>query len=216
MKPELLFLLSGVFLTVVFGHFTHIRSYDNEIVDIIHDMFDYQDYEGVVDFLLISLLVSQFVLAGIKRDQAMVSKVFFIYGLLYFERLSLVLLTTFPDPNPRCENKLFSRSLLDHFQRYFFDSGFITCGDMIFSGHASSAILACCTFTRYCKNKLVNMIIYLITIASCFLIIVSRLHYTVDVVLSLYFVLFTWNSVFADSTRKLVVRDRYLEEQKMV
>eukprot|EP00835_Amoeboradix_gromovi_P003584 NODE_243_length_13055_cov_0.283498.p5 type:complete len:297 gc:universal NODE_243_length_13055_cov_0.283498:9555-10445(+) len=55
------------------------------------------------------------------------------------------------------------------------------CTDNVFSGHTSTILTACMQIHFYCKYNILRIISWMLSIAAILLVLISRLHYTVDV-----------------------------------
>lgn len=60
------------------------------------------------------------------------------------------------------------------------------CGDLIFSSHMIFTLVFVRTFHKYGSNRFVKMLAWLMAVMQSLLIIISRKHYTVDVVVAWY------------------------------
>ncbi|KAF4691078.1 hypothetical protein FOZ60_016310 [Perkinsus olseni] len=66
------------------------------------------------------------------------------------------------------------------------------CSDLIFSGHMMYTIIVTCGIFRYSRNMYLKIFLLLLTILQGFLIVASRSHYSVDVVVAAYAVPCMW------------------------
>ncbi len=92
-------------------------------------------------------------------------------------------MTTLPNPTPCTVDPQFN---------IFTRVSFTMCGDLIFSAHASQGIAVTLIVTSFSKNRLLKAVMWIITIPYTFLVIASRLHYTVDVILAYYLSISVW------------------------
>lgn len=144
-----------------------------------------------------------------------------IIGYVFLARSVCVLATAMPDAHRQCyelfgtpagaykDQALYPNSIWTTFSTMAAFSDSVTCGDMIFSGHMVMITCGWLFFSKYCNTKdmasplmrqLPNCFcfvfrcgIYLFCILGTLAIIKSRLHYTVDVVIALYFSMNSWN-----------------------
>ena len=70
---------------------------------------------------------------------------------------------------------------------------------MIFSGHTSSAICLALTWHTYykwvpAKINVVKTFIWFLAVSACTMLVVTKVHYTLDVVLGFYFTVTVWSS----------------------
>ncbi|GMR45405.1 hypothetical protein PMAYCL1PPCAC_15600, partial [Pristionchus mayeri] len=127
-------------------------------------------------------------------------RVFTIAAVLYFGRCLTLLLTQLPvaDPNWRCSPKLEGRNATLYnavIRALSFNKGFglnigsdkvSLCGDYIYSGHTIVLVLFPLFIGKYTPRRwrLIHFLSWLISIIGMFLLIASRGHYTIDVVIS--------------------------------
>ena len=144
-----------------------------------------------------------------------------IVGYIFLSRSICVLVTSMPDSQPLCYKQfgtpegaykdmpIFPDVFWTAFSTLCKFSDSVTCGDMIFSGHMVMITLGCLFFAKYCNTRdmassiiqylpssfclFFRCFIYLFGALGTVAIIKSRLHYTIDVVLALYFSLNSWN-----------------------
>jgi hypothetical protein len=144
-----------------------------------------------------------------------------IVGYIFLARAICVLSTSMPDAHRQCyeqfgtpegaykDSPVFPQAVFTTFSTMSKFSDSVTCGDMIFSGHMVLITLGGLFFSKYCNPKdmasplirylpkcfcaICRYVIYLFCVMGTIAIIKSRLHYTVDVVLALYFSLNSWN-----------------------
>jgi len=130
---------------------------------------------------------------------------------LFILRCSTVTLTSLPDPNHMCFG---TNPITD--QLASFVSG-ISCGDMILSGHTMG--MMCCAFilidafpyaAATGRHIAIHMLAAVWITAGVISLIVTRFHYTVDVVLGLYFPTFVWTSYKLLITEDRIARWRLL------
>lgn len=60
------------------------------------------------------------------------------------------------------------------------------CGDLIFSSHMIFTLVFVLTYQKYGTKRFIKQVAWLIAVAQSFLIVASRKHYTVDVVVAWY------------------------------
>ena len=151
--------------------------------------------------------------------QAVIRRFFSMYGTLQFMRTCTVCLTSLPDAFPRCREITPIGDLSNGgstwgamwndtatVQEIFIHAGLIlipvhpiTCGDMIFSGHANTALLFALTWHTYYKFvpqavNLTKTFVWMVSFFVAGLLCATRVHYTLDVVLSFYFTMTVWSS----------------------
>jgi hypothetical protein len=126
-----------------------------------------------------------------------------VYILLIYLRSLLLLLTSVPDPSPKCQ-QIIGKQPLSFFKiDYMYVlkqsiSGFpeITCGDMIFSGHTLIYMITGMSYHTYFKQvpfyNLTKIFVFIFCGISSFSLIVTHMHYTIDVILACLFSIFIW------------------------
>jgi hypothetical protein len=112
--------------------------------------------------------------------------------LLFIARTTIVSLTGLPNPNPRCINVQHDIPTYSEAFAFVVGRGFPPrgCGDLIFSGHVGCILICMLILTKhnFLKNSFVCIITWLIAVMGILSTISCRSHYSVDVVLSFYFV----------------------------
>lgn len=91
------------------------------------------------------------------------------------------------------------------FARSVFPALFLFSGDMVFSGHTTCLMMVALTFRKYCRAKhlqtkviftrfhlperllwVVRRAVYVYVSCGCLVIVGSKLHYTLDVLLAIF------------------------------
>jgi hypothetical protein len=144
-----------------------------------------------------------------------------IVGYIFLARSICVLCTSMPDAHRQCyeqfgtpdgdykDREMLPEAIWTTFSTMAAFSDSVTCGDMIFSGHMVMIVCGGLFFSKYCNSKdmegpLMRKLpkwfclvfrsgIYILCILGAIAIIKSRLHYTVDVIIALYFTMNSWN-----------------------
>lgn len=182
----------------------------------------YIDDHALPDRLVVFLGRVTICLAALHPRRFMLfRRLFTIVGLVLLMRAVSVTVTVLPDASPVCQAKsntpqdsnMFPKVLLQAVQFVVSPSSIITCGDMVFSGHSSALMMCALTFSKYCRVKHLSTKVFIRSIALSenylrplrrlvymycmvgFLIIIgSRLHYTLDVVLAIALNYWTFTS----------------------
>lgn len=111
---------------------------------------------------------------------------FFIYIVLLMLRNITVIVTSIPDPNPCCQSvEIPTYTIQSVFGEVFGDN---SCGDLIYSGHTVALMFPTLVGFHYFGGWIAWVLLGNTMIGSV-LIIVSRSHYTVDVLIA---VVMTW------------------------
>ncbi|GAQ85288.1 Inositolphosphorylceramide Synthase [Klebsormidium nitens] len=109
-------------------------------------------------------------------------------------RIASFTATQLPGPNYHChEGSPWATLPVPHsFKDLFFlniaRAGMFGCGDLIFSSHMSFALVFMLTYNKYGTTRLMKMIGWTLVTCLGLLIIASRKHYSVDVVVAAYVV----------------------------
>jgi hypothetical protein len=139
--------------------------------------------------------------------QAMLTRAGATYSIGVLLRVTTFLMTSLPSPAPHCrlpadggtyDPELASvRTVSDIFTVIDAENG---CGDLIFSGHTLFfllSVLICCTYSniRY-VGRLAKLALPLIVMpVFVYSTIVTRRHYTVDIVVAIYVTIGLWTIV---------------------
>lgn len=163
--------------------------------DLIHDNVLYVPAEPLVNmfitahvaYILVRILLHPQRLTVLRRSVM-------VYALAMLLRAVLILSIGLPDENPACGR---NRSRVDFsasnlIARLF---GGNTCGDLIYSGHTIGLLLPALVQGHYFGGAM-GYIISFSALIQAFLIVVSKLHYGVDVAIALMAVsLLFWSYV---------------------
>ena len=193
--------------------------------DTIHDVPLFGPVEfcwtKILDNLILFLALSGilFLLNMPRNRQDVLRRFLIVYGTLQIMRTVTVLLTSVPDASPSCRAKtpsgddLFTGAaswqsmckletmseIVCHALEILIPIHPISCGDMVFSGHANTALcFALCWHTYYkWVPAVVNVVktsVWILALTACAMLCATRTHYLLDVVLSLYFSLTVWTA----------------------
>ncbi|CAK4634892.1 unnamed protein product [Aphanomyces euteiches] len=139
-----------------------------------------------------------------------IQRFFIIYGSLCIMRSVTVICTSLPDSAEKCRQMtplgnlqsgahgwedITMRAVLVRSLKLLVPIGEVTCGDMVFSGH--SMLMTWHTYYKWVPGSInyMKVSIWLITqIFGLVTIVWVRMHYTLDVVLALYFTVTVWSS----------------------
>ncbi|XP_074354081.1 phosphatidylinositol:ceramide inositolphosphotransferase 2-like isoform X1 [Apium graveolens] len=105
--------------------------------------------------------------------------------------------TQLPGPNYHCREGSRSATLPrpDHIMKYFIviPRGMLYgCGDLIFSSHMIFSLVFVRTYNKYGTKRFIKQCAWLTAVIQSLLIIASRKHYTVDVVVAWYIFFFRY------------------------
>mmetsp|Transcript_9530 Transcript_9530/g.19396 ORF Transcript_9530/g.19396 Transcript_9530/m.19396 type:complete len:420 (-) Transcript_9530:69-1328(-) len=194
-----------------------------EVPEVIHTSIFGKEIEfhaeSMSDNLILTLLVLTIVQFSRDPDRGDIFRRFImVYGLLEMMRTVTVLLTSLPDASAACRrltpigdlacgasswkamnnNETWSEILI-HTGKILIPVHPVTCGDMIFSGHSNSAICLALTWHTYykwvpAKVNIVKTFIWCLAVTACTLLVLTKVHYTLDVVLAMYFSITVWGT----------------------
>ncbi|CAH0515802.1 unnamed protein product [Peronospora belbahrii] len=189
-------------MTKIYGHTTYI------------EWFDLPD-----EFLAAVGTLTSFILILHPRRLLIIRRFCFIFAIINLMRACCVAVTSLPDASPMCISQfdtdrgnykplpIFPKAFFRAWKVLIRPSQHITCGDMIFSGHAVFLIL-CCMFARtYCVRSefstpftrrfpsvlwMIRYYNYILSAFGIFAIVGTRLHYTLDVLIAIYITIQVW------------------------
>lgn len=111
--------------------------------------------------------------------------------LVFLTRTSTVGLTGLPQPNPKCVHQQHYHVTFSEARSFVIGRGFPphACGDLIYSGHVGCTLICMAVMHRhgYLRNRAVAALVWLIAVIGIYFTISCRSHYSVDVVLAIYF-----------------------------
>lgn len=148
--------------------------------DVLHSMIpewmvEYQEYTDWFPILVI-------VIFGICDKLEHSIDFIRLLGILYLLRMISYNMTLIPSPDVNCkktEPDTFLRGLLYN----IWEEG---CGDLIFSGHTMCMVLASMFLYNYCflNNPIIAGLLVMYNILGIFVIVGSRMHYSVDALMA--------------------------------
>jgi hypothetical protein len=129
---------------------------------------------------------------------------FTVAGYLNVLRSGMLLLTSIPDPYPACRQIAAGpvtwvdmpwMDVIRRALRLAAGQSDLTCGDMLFSGHTTLLVLCGLVWCTYCNQRgaaFVKVFTASLSLFGILLIIATKMHYTIDCALSVYFSMVTW------------------------
>ncbi|EQC41999.1 hypothetical protein SDRG_00846 [Saprolegnia diclina VS20] len=181
----------------------------------INEHVYHEEAEKIPDIIMGILTITTTIFAGMHPARwKIVQRFFIVYGSLCMMRSVTVISTSLPDSAEKCRamtplgnlqsgahrwEDITMRAVLVRSLKLLVPVGEVTCGDMVFSGHSMLMVLCAMTWHTYYKwvpgsINYIKVTIWLITIAGLISIVWVRMHYTLDVVLALYFTVTVWSS----------------------
>lgn len=173
---------SSAFLIVV----NYRRSREPPLPDMVKDISRYFPDVESVDTLLCMGLIAEGIIVfsplGL-HDLVIVRRIAIILSAAFIIRTITNLVTSMPDPNPRCLYDPGNKIKITASDFFFFVLKGKTCGDMLFSGHMQLFLLPALVHSHY-KGGWFSLFFWVVGAFGGVLLVISRLHYTVDVLLT--------------------------------
>lgn len=185
-------LILSMFLTNIVGNYATNRQHkynDKPLDDVFHIVFEpvnpyYLDVVLVAENILISVFL---LYKSIKeRKTKYIHKVCFTIGTLYLLRCLCIYVTYLP--NSRVCTFDGTNNLVTTIRKDF-------CGDLMFSGHTSQFTVGMLFLYELHPKKYIMYTGIVTSILYACLISISRLHYTIDVIIALYTAVFVYQNV---------------------
>ena len=156
------------------------------VKDELHETFD--EIPSLYPNLLLLFFIIYFVIRSFmfKDTVNIYIKFFIITGIIFIIRVLSFSLTRLPFTWDHCSNK----SKWGH--RFFFLYDIESCGDYLISGHTVFGTLIYLIVLQHSKNKYEKIILGILTFLLYFTTIISRLHYTIDVINGIIFPVLGW------------------------
>ncbi|KAG1452761.1 hypothetical protein G6F56_007736 [Rhizopus delemar] len=180
--------------------------YDQQhpLIDLLHDAFPRIENFQIVNYFLTTCVAYTLIGFAIQSPNwstrlTLLRRWTFLLGLLYVFRGITLLVTTLPSSLvDQCRPP--QTELVGSLgQRFGFIYSVVSgsafgCTDNIFSGH-TSVIVSCMILWRVHSRltRPFGWLLYLIGLTGIFLIIISRFHYTIDVLLALFITSMIWH-----------------------
>lgn len=190
--------------------------------DIGHDLLPEMltmlgvDSHVVCDQLLFATSFATLALVWRHPSRVCILKRFLVvYGSLMFLRAGTLLMTALPDPYSLCAQAQNTRLgdshgrtwgnmpwslVLENMLGLFGNNkhNAMTCGDLIFSGHTVVFVLCALVWHNYYRNSMttfnpVKLIVWVCSIMGTALLLVTRMHWTIDIALAYYITTSLWN-----------------------
>jgi len=114
-----------------------------------------------------------------------------IHGTTALIRCICLVATSYPDPNRLCIGYQAPDTAALFWQETIIHTGFLTCGDLMFSGHTLVYILIAMLWQKYC-GKYEKIFVWLLMLFACFSLVATRMHYTDDVLIAFYIAVTAW------------------------
>lgn len=182
--------LFGLFTLLLMNTMANISSYWSvgttlePLPDFTFEVFSEQGSRTLVDYLMNSLIAITMLCILIRRNAIEIYFRFFVCMMIaYLLRMTTVSFTNLPSPNSTCIKIV--KNMLTTFT-------YERCGDLIFSGHSLIVMVCALIWSSYdlLLNKNLSRLgcvsAWAVSFTIFMLILTTRNHYTVDVLLSIY------------------------------
>ncbi|KAK1444504.1 hypothetical protein BgAZ_104100 [Babesia gibsoni] len=153
------------------------------------------DYvNGVVGALLSLVILKSVVFSPLMPSLQMLVRYIYIMSQIYFIRGLFVLVTVVPTETCR------PIDLDEGFFGQYFQvlKGYLsiekTCTDVIVSGHAAGTTILACLFVLYNRSWFLNTLAIIMASIIYFTLIISRTHYTIDVMFGIFIAVVLYNT----------------------
>lgn len=158
---------------------------EKPLFDIIHRLFpSMTDYYWLGD-VLITLLVF-FAAYVIYRKKLDVSVIILMVLMLFLIKCITTMVTILPDPSGYCVEK--------HGGKKTLKAIYGTCNDLMFSGHTGLAFLILFILQKNVSKTAFALLAMYVSIL-CFITVVTKNHYTIDVIVSFFVAFFVFNAL---------------------
>jgi len=119
------------------------------------------------------------------KGATIIRRFLIIHGTTALLRCICLAGTSYPDPNRLCVNYHPPSTTALFWQETVVHRGFLTCGDLMFSGHTLVYVLIALVWHKYFTRP-EKIIVWILMIFACFSLVATRMHYTDDVLIALY------------------------------
>jgi len=197
-----LFLGTGFLATTVSLAFTHERVPDMQpLPDIVLDNIKYQSWGlDVSEYLLMFSTISALVVVMLHSHRLVIlRRIWLLLGILYYYRALTMFVTVLPkaDENYTCMPRKNDTTAFDYGKRVLtiisggglsINGKHIYCGDYIFSGHTMTLTMGYLAIKQYSPRRfiLLHWASFLTSLCGVIFLLLSRGHYTIDVLLAYY------------------------------
>jgi len=128
---------------------------------------------------------------GTGDGRLILQQLYHLNCLVFLTRTSTVVMTGLPQPNPKCVGHQHYPVNFAGAIQFVVGRGFPphACGDLIYSGHVGCTLICMAVLHRhrFLRRRLALFIVWTVAMVGIYFTIACRSHYSVDVVLALYF-----------------------------
>jgi len=141
--------------------------------------------------LLICLLTSIARFLFHRKGITIIRRFMAIHGITALLRCVTLVATSYPDPSFVCQDYKPADNPTKFWKTTVVNNLSMTCGDLMPSGHTLFFIILALIWNKYC-NTAEKCVFWVLSAAGCLSLIVTRLHYTNDVLIALYVAITTF------------------------
>jgi len=142
------------------------------------------------DILLICLFISIIRFLFHRKGLTIIRRFMAIHGITALLRCVTLVATSYPDPSFACADYKPADNPTLFWKTTVVNNLDYTCGDLMPSGHTLFFIIMALIWQRYC-NFAEKCVFWVLSMAGCLALVVTRLHYTNDVLIAFYIAITT-------------------------
>jgi len=137
---------------------------------------------GLMTFAIVATVVR-----ALFHDKGvtMVRRFLVIHGVTALFRCVCLAATSYPDPNKLCQSYRSPETAGAFWLETIIHHGFLTCGDLMFSGHTLIYVLCALTWHKW-TSFIEKVVIWILMIGACISLVATHMHYTDDVIIAFY------------------------------
>eukprot|EP01103_Thecamoeba_quadrilineata_P005009 TRINITY_DN14868_c0_g1_i1.p1 TRINITY_DN14868_c0_g1~~TRINITY_DN14868_c0_g1_i1.p1 ORF type:complete len:383 (-),score=32.27 TRINITY_DN14868_c0_g1_i1:140-1288(-) len=189
-------LLSGLWFMSATVIFAGMRAPTNvpDLPDLgfaVLPALDEEDLDIPNNLLIITGLFSVARFALHRRGFTILRRVAVLWLVLIMGRCTTLVATSYPDPSQSCKTYKSPDTILSFIIETVYRPEFITCGDLMYSGHTVYFSLMCLSWSYYRKYDF-ERLVWIPTTICILSLVATRLHYLNDVLIAFYFSVMTW------------------------
>eukprot|EP01101_Sappina_pedata_P005005 TRINITY_DN2224_c0_g2_i1.p1 TRINITY_DN2224_c0_g2~~TRINITY_DN2224_c0_g2_i1.p1 ORF type:complete len:332 (+),score=85.02 TRINITY_DN2224_c0_g2_i1:95-997(+) len=140
------------------------------------------------------------------KGLTIVRRMAFVYSVVLLGRATTLVATNYPDASPLCKNFVPAEGINAFLVQSFYKENMITCGDLMYSGHAIYFTLQGLIWSYYSKYRIEGMM-WMVIFFSIMSLVTTHVHYTADVMISFYITVLVWYLYHVIATRPEARRD---------
>jgi len=126
-----------------------------------------------------------------KKGITILRRFMVVHAITALMRGLTMVATSYPDPSLVCNNYEPPSSFSLFWQHTLVSNLDYTCGDLMFSGHTLFYVIIGLLWHKY-TYLVEKCVMWFVCLLGCVSLIVTRLHYTNDVIIAAYFAATTW------------------------